>query len=86
MEQVKDIPKVKLNTSLHPAWGCAIGNVGVEGNLPGALDSFLFDKYKIHAVGIDMEHVKGVRITPNIYTSTKDLDVLIEAIAVFAKG
>ncbi|MFZ1312530.1 MAG: aminotransferase class V-fold PLP-dependent enzyme, partial [Chitinophagaceae bacterium] len=31
MEKVKNIPKVKLNTSLHPKWGCAIGNVGIEG-------------------------------------------------------
>lgn len=86
MERVKDIPKVKLNTSLHPQWGCAIGNVGIEGKKPGDLDSFLFEKYKIHAVGIDMENVKGVRITPNVYTTTKDLDVLIEAIDRFARS
>jgi selenocysteine lyase/cysteine desulfurase len=86
MERVKDIPNVKLNTSLHPGWGCAIGNVGVEGTKPRELDSFLFDKYKIQAVGIDMENVKGVRITPNVYTTIKDLDILVEAITVFAKG
>jgi selenocysteine lyase/cysteine desulfurase len=86
MEKVKNIPKVKLNTSLHPGWGCAIGNVGVEGKKPGDLDTFLFEKYKIHAVGIDMENVKGVRITPNVYTTTKDLDVLVEAIEKFAKS
>ena len=86
MEKVKDIPKVKLNTSLHPKWGCAIGNVGVEGKKPGELDAFLFEKYKIHAVGIDMADIKGVRITPNVYTTTKNLDVLIEAITAFAKS
>ena len=31
MEKVKDIPKVKLQTSLKPKWGCAIGNVAIEG-------------------------------------------------------
>jgi len=86
MEKIKDIPKVKLNTSLHPKWGCAIGNVGVEGKKPGELDTFLFEKYKIHAVGIDMADIKGVRITPNVYTTTKNLDMLIEAIAAFAKS
>jgi len=86
MEKVKDIPKVKLNTSLHPKWGCAIGNVGVEGKKPGELDTFLFEKYKIHAVGIDMADIKGVRITPNVYTTTKNLDMLIEAIVAFAKS
>jgi selenocysteine lyase/cysteine desulfurase len=86
MEKVKDIPKVKLNTSLNPKWGCAIGNVAIEGRKPGELDSFLFDKYKIHTVGIEWENIKGVRITPNVYTTIKNLDVLVEGIAAFAKG
>lgn len=86
MEKVKDIPKVKLNTSLHPKWGCAIGNVGIEGKKPGELDSFLMDKYKVHTVGIEWENIKGVRVTPNVYTTIKNLDVLIEGITAFAKS
>lgn len=86
MEKVKNIPKVKLNTSLHPKWGCAIGTVDIEGKKPSDLDTFLFEKYKIHAVAIDTANIKGVRITPNVYTTTKDLDVLIEAITAFAKS
>jgi selenocysteine lyase/cysteine desulfurase len=86
MEKVKDIPKVKLNTSLHPKWGCAIGNVGIEGKKPGELDSFLFDKYKIHTVSIEWENIHGVRITPNVYTTIKNLDVLVEGIIAFAKS
>ena len=85
MEKVKDIPKVKLNTSLHPKWGCAIGNVAIEGKNPGDLDSFLLDKYKIHTVGITWENIVGVRVTPNVYTTTKNLDLLVEGITAFAK-
>ncbi|MEO6612797.1 MAG: aminotransferase class V-fold PLP-dependent enzyme [Chitinophagaceae bacterium] len=86
MEKVKDVPKVKLNTSLHPKWGCAIGNVGIEGRKPGELDSFLLDKYKIHTVGIEWENIKGVRVTPNVYTTIKNLDLLVEGITAFAKS
>lgn len=86
MEKVKDIPRVKLNTSLNPKWGCAIGNVGIEGKKPGELDSFLMDKYKVHTVGIEWENIKGVRVTPNVYTTIKNLDVLIEGITAFAKS
>jgi selenocysteine lyase/cysteine desulfurase len=86
MEKVKGIPNVKLMTSLQPAWGCAIGTVNVEGKKPGELDSFLFEKYKIHAVAIDTAGIKGVRITPNVYTTTKNLDLLVEAITRFVKG
>ncbi|MDZ4808824.1 MAG: aminotransferase class V-fold PLP-dependent enzyme [Bacteroidota bacterium] len=85
MEKVKDIPKVKLNTSLHSKWGCAIGNVGIEGKKPGELDSFLHDKYRVHTVGITWENIVGVRVTPNVYTTTENLDVLVEGITAFAK-
>ena len=86
MEKVKNIPKVKLNTSLHPKYGCAIGNVAVEGKKPNELDSFLMDKYRIHTVSIVWENISGVRITPNVYTTTKNLDLLVEGITAFAKG
>ncbi|HQV55969.1 MAG: aminotransferase class V-fold PLP-dependent enzyme [Chitinophagaceae bacterium] len=86
MEKVKDIPGVKLNTSLHPKWGCAIGNVGIEGKKPNELDSFLMTNYKIHTVAITWENIVGVRITPNVYTTTKNLDVLVEGIKAFVKN
>ena len=86
MNKVKDQPKVKLHTSFKKEFGCAIGLVSVEGKEPGALDSFLWDKYKIHAVGINWENIHGVRITPNVYTSIKNLDNLVEGITSFAKN
>ncbi|MBP8115012.1 MAG: aminotransferase class V-fold PLP-dependent enzyme [Chitinophagaceae bacterium] len=85
IEKVKDIPGVKVNTSLHPKWGCAIGNVGIEGKKPNELDSFLMTNYKIHTVAITWKNIVGVRITPNVYTTTKNLDVLVEGIKAFVK-
>ena len=85
MEKVKDIPGVKLNTSLDPKWGCAIGNIAIEGKKTADLDSFLFTNYKIHTVGIVWDNINGVRITPNVYTTINNLDVLVEAISAFVK-
>jgi len=85
MSRVKDIPKVQLGTSMKPGFGCAIGLVNVEGKKPSALESFMMDNYRLHTVGIEWEKIKGVRITPNVYTTTKNLDVLVEAIEKFAK-
>lgn len=85
MEKVKAIPKVKLNTSFDPRWACAIGNIAIEGKKPGELEAFLFDKYKIHTVGIVWENISGVRITPNVYTTIDNLDVLVEGITAFTK-
>ena len=86
MEKVKDLPGIKFNTSLDPKWSCAIGNIGFEGRKPSELDSFLLDKYKVHTVGIEWENIIGVRITPNVYTTTKNLDTLIEGIKHYSKG
>ncbi|HWJ90242.1 MAG TPA: aminotransferase class V-fold PLP-dependent enzyme [Flavisolibacter sp.] len=86
MEKVKDVPKVKLSTSMDPKWGCAIGMVSVEGKKPAELDSYLFNNYKIHATTIEWENIKGVRLTPNVYTTTKNLDVLVQGIVNFAKA
>jgi selenocysteine lyase/cysteine desulfurase len=86
MEKVKAIPGIKLNTSLHPQWGCAIGNVGIEGRKTAELDSFLYEKYKVHVVGIEWENIHGIRVTPNVYTTTKNLDLLVEGIHAFVKS
>ncbi len=86
MAKVKDIPKVKLHTSFKKEFGCAIGLVSVEGKKPAELDGYLWNNYKIHSVGIEWENISGVRITPNVYTSTKNLDRLAEGIEKFAKS
>lgn len=85
MEKVKDVKGVKLHTSLHPKWGCAIGLVSIEGKKPAELDAYLFSTHKIHTTTINWEKISGVRITPNVYTTTKNLDVLVEGITAFAK-
>lgn len=85
MNKVKDVPKVKFSTSMKQGFGCAIGMVSVEGKLPREFDDYLWGNHKIHSVGITWENLIGVRITPNVYTTTKDLDVLVDAITKFAK-
>jgi selenocysteine lyase/cysteine desulfurase len=86
MDRVKDLPNIKLSTSLDPKWGCAIGMVSVDGKKPGDLDNFLFNNYKIHTTTIQWANISGVRITPNVYTTTKNLDVLVSGIRTFAQA
>lgn len=80
MSQVAEVPGIQFFTSPDPAWSCAIGNFGFEGKKPGEIADILFSKYKIHSVAIEWEKVKGVRITPNVYTTTDELDKLVRAI------
>ncbi|NCW13320.1 MAG: aminotransferase class V-fold PLP-dependent enzyme, partial [Chitinophagia bacterium] len=83
--RVKDIPKVKINTSLKDEYSCAICGVSIDGMTPGELDSALFNTYKIHTVGIVWENISCVRITPHVYTRLQDLDKLVNAIEAIAK-
>ena len=78
--RVEKIPKVKLHTSLKPQYSCAICGVSIDGMTPGDLDAALFNKYKIHTVGINWENISCVRITPHVYTKIADLDKLVKAI------
>ncbi len=77
---VKKNPKVKIHTSLDPAFSCAICGVSVDGMTVAELDNQLFNKYRIHTVGIVWENISCVRVTPHVYTKLSDLDKLIRAI------
>lgn len=82
--KVKSIPRVKLHTSLKPEYSCAITGVSIEGMTPAELDSALFNRYKIHTVGIVWENISCVRVTPHVYTRIDDLDRLVQAIETIA--
>ena len=84
VNKVKDVPKVKINTSLNAKYSCAICGVSVDGMTPGELDGALFNNYKIHTVGIVWENISCVRITPHVYTRLQDLDKLAKAITEIA--
>jgi selenocysteine lyase/cysteine desulfurase len=82
--KVQGIPKVKLHTSLNPKYSCAICGVTIDGMTPGELNTALFNQYKIHAVGIVVENISCVRVTPHVYTTLADLDKLVQAIRTLA--
>ncbi len=79
-EKVKDIPGVTLNVPLEHGRSCAIGNVAVDGITPDELAAFFYDKYRIFTVAINNKAVKGVRVTPHLYTTLENLDLLVDAI------
>jgi len=82
--RVRDIPGVKLHTSLSPEFSCAICGVSIDGVTPAQLMNTLFDRYKIHTVAIDYETVHCIRVTPHVYTRIADLDYFVTAIGEIA--
>ena len=83
-EQVKNIPAVRLHTSLDPKYSCAICGVSINKMDVGDLSKELFAKYKIHTVSIKWENIQCVRVTPHVYTTLQDLDTLAIAIKTIA--
>lgn len=84
-EKVMELPGVNVGTSLKPGFGCAIGLLQIAGKTPEEVGRYLFTDYKIHSVPIVWENINGIRITPNVYTTTKDLDVLVTAVRKLVK-
>lgn len=84
--QVKTMPRVYFNTSLQKEHSCSIANFGIEGMKAEDLASKLLKQYHIFTVAIDHEDVKGIRVSPHIYTTLKNLDRFVEAVAEIVKG
>ena len=82
--KVRGVPKVVLNTPGDPKRSCAIANVGITGIAPADLAKTLLDKYKVFTVAIDNAGVHGVRVTPQVYTSTAELDNFVRALKAIA--
>lgn len=78
------LPGVKFYTSLKPAYSCAMAVVGFEGRTGHQLEPFLLENYKIHCTTISHNGMEGVRISPNVYSNLRELDLLVTALTEFA--
>src|SRR6187455_2661203 len=85
MNKLKEVPKIRFNTSFDPNQSCAIGNVHIEGTDPNAVTKYLFAKHHIFTVAIMHEEFQGIRITPNLYTTFSELDRFCEQMELIAR-
>jgi selenocysteine lyase/cysteine desulfurase len=80
------LPKVKFYSSLNPKYSCALANIGFDGWQANQIDNRLLEKQKIHTVSIVHEKVNGIRVTPNVYTNTSELDLLVRGLTEISKS
>jgi len=78
--KLKDYPGIIINTPFEAERSSAIANVRVKGIKASDMAKILFEKYHIYTVAIDRPNVHGCRITPNVFTSTKELDQFVSAL------
>jgi selenocysteine lyase/cysteine desulfurase len=82
---LRTTPNVLINTPSDPARSCGIANVGIQGLKPALLAQKLLEDHQVFTVAIDYANVQGCRISPNVFTTTEDLDHFIKAIKTLAQ-
>ena len=85
-DQLRSFKNVIVNTPEDVKRSCGIGNIGVTNMTPSKMADVLFEKYNIFTVAIDYANVKGCRISPNIFTTTEELDRFIFAVKEIASS
>ncbi len=78
--KVRTNPNILVNTPKESFRACGIANVGLKNMPPKDLAIQLMDRYQIFTVAIDYANVQGCRISPNVFTTTKELDHFIKAL------
>jgi isopenicillin-N epimerase len=72
--------RVKVLTPLGPDKGGAICLFNVDGIDPVKLGGWLSEKYRIVTTPIVHPEFQGIRITPSVYTSLKEVDTFTDAV------
>ncbi len=85
MNRLKDVPKIRFNTSFDDNQSCGIANVEIVGVDPGQLGSYLMNQHKIFTTPIIHEEFRGTRITPNVYTTLEELNRFCEVMEQIAR-
>ena len=78
--KVRNVPNIFVNTPADEKRACGIANVGIEGIAPGDLATRLLKEHNVFTVAIDYANVHGCRISPNLYTTTEELDHFVAAL------
>jgi isopenicillin-N epimerase len=83
--KLRQEPKVRFHTNLSPEHSCALTTVEVQGIEPGDLATWLLDKHGIFVTAIGHEDFKGIRVSPNVYTTAEEVDRFGETMLVAAR-
>ncbi|HEX6588459.1 MAG TPA: aminotransferase class V-fold PLP-dependent enzyme [Longimicrobiales bacterium] len=77
--RLREHERVRLLTSLRPGLACGIATVAVDGVDPVALASHLFARHRIIVTNIVHDDVRGIRVSPSVYTTLEEIDRFADA-------
>jgi len=73
-------PKCKILHSLDPAQSCGIGFLAFNGVDAAKIHDALWSKHNILTAMMGHEEYTGLRITPNVYSTVRDIDLFAETV------
>jgi selenocysteine lyase/cysteine desulfurase len=83
-DRLRSVNNVVISTPEAAERSCGIANAGISHLKPAQLAEVLLTEFQIYTVAIDYANVQGCRITPNVYTTTEELDRFVDAMTILA--
>ena len=82
VKKAQAIPGFRLHSPLDPDFDCGICLFSIDGLDSQKITTELSNRHRIHVVKIDWQNINGIRVSPNVFTLTKDLDRFVDALKV----
>ena len=84
-KELKGCQNVHFYTSFKDKYAGGIALFGTTDRDLNFVSLELERKYRIHHTRTNLEGIKGIRISPNLYTTLEDLDRFLEGITALLK-
>jgi selenocysteine lyase/cysteine desulfurase len=78
--RLSKLDRVKLLTSLKPGIAGGVATFAIEGLEAAKLCDHLWEKRRIVVTPIDHPDVKGVRVSPSVWTQREEIDLFCDAV------
>jgi selenocysteine lyase/cysteine desulfurase len=72
--------RVHMITEIGPDKSGAIGVYGIDGMDMGKLGAWLFSQHNIVTTPMVNDEFKGMRVTPNVYTTVDEVDLFADRV------
>lgn len=76
-----EFDRIRFSTGLEPGVACGIATVRIDAIEPIDLQRWLWNEHRILTTTIDHDDIKGIRVSPSIYTTTEELERFVDAMS-----
>jgi len=83
-DRLRELSNIRWATNLDRHHSCAITTLGIDGIKDGDLAAWLMAKHGIFVTTIDSPPVRGIRVSPNVYTTLDEVERFTEAMLLAA--